>query len=248
MKSLEATQKHATIVAPFLFPVEEIMRAIPAYGDLIKKPIDWNIIKKRLDDGEYDDFTQVDGDIRLMVRNAQTFNPPTDPVYQYATTVLELWNDKIQNLPPKQEIRDVSEDPLADDFIEEGSDEEDANELQRLENQLTSIQAQIADIRSRRAQRRSRPKKSKKGGARKQSVSKLSPGPGSNGHAQPKKPRKSKDVSYRDDDDAESDDEGHITLAQKQELAEKMGNTDAETLNKAIIIIQQTTDLGSVSF
>lgn len=248
LKSFETTQKYSTIVAPFLYPVEEIMKAIHVYADLIKKPIDLNHIKKRLDDGEYDDFVQVDADIRLMIRNAQTFNPPTDPVYEYATALLNLWNEKIQNLPPKQDIRDVSEDPLADDYIEDGSDEEDVNELQRLENQLTTIQAQIADIRSRRAQRKSRPsKKSKKGGARKQSVSKMSPGLGSNGHAQPKKPRKSKDISYRDDDDADSDDEGAITLAQKQELAEKMGNTDADTLNKAILIIQQTTDLGSVS-
>lgn len=225
------------------------MAAIPVYADLIKKPIDLLKIKKRLEDGEYDDFQQADADIRSMVRNAQTFNPPTDPVYEFATALLQLWTEKIHNLPPKQELRDPSEDPLADDYIEEGSDEEDANQLYRLEEQLTTIQAQIADIRARRAQRKSRPAKKAKKAGRKQSISKGSPGLGSNGHGPVKKGRKSKDISYRDDDDADSDeDSGTITLAQKQELADKMGNTDAETLNKAILIIQQTTDLGSVSF
>jgi bromodomain-containing factor 1 len=78
-------------------------------------------------------------------------------------------------------------------------------------------------------------------------MSKMSPGPGSNGMA--KKPRKAKDVSYRDDDEAESEEEsnGQITMAQKQELASSMENVNPEVLQQVIQIIQQSTDLGSVS-
>jgi len=75
----------------------------------------------------------------------------------------------------------------------------------------------------------------------------MSPGPGSNGTV--KKPRKSKDISYRDEDDAESEEEpsGQITMAQKQELASSMENVEPDVLQQVIQIIQQSTDLGSVS-
>jgi bromodomain-containing factor 1 len=86
--------------------------------------------------------------------------------------------------------------------------------------------------------------------ARKQSVSKTSPGFNGNGHGgQVKKPRKSKEVSYRDDDEGEESEEEAttMTLTQKQELAEKIQVADGDTLTKAIQIIQQSTNLGAVS-
>ncbi|KAK1926264.1 putative Bromodomain transcription initiation factor [Papiliotrema laurentii] len=250
LKSIETAAKNYNTVTPFLYPVEEIIKAIPQYADVIRQPIDLLRIRSKLDEGEYEDVSQVDDDIRLMVRNAQVFNPREDPVHIAAAGYLELWNEKWRNLPPKQEARDLSEDPLADDFIEDESDEEDGRLLQKLEEQVTALQAQIADIRARRAQRRSRPPKkgkaAKGGAARKQSLTKASPGPGANGHA-PKKPRKSRDAGvYKEDEEMYSEEEtGQITLLQKQELAEKIGQCDPDTLGKAIQIIQQTTDLGS---
>lgn len=261
IKSLETTQKFYDTVSPFLYPVEDIIAAIPDYARLIKQPIDLLKIKARLEAGEYDDFQQVDADMRLMIRNAKTFNPPQEPVHQCAVQLASIWDEKIKSMPAKQEARDLSEDPLADDFIDDASDEEDggsldlrllseltsAEQITKLERQVASLQQQIAEIRTRRAARKSRPKKSKKPLQRKQSMPKTSPGFGTNGHA--KKPRKSRDVVYKDDDEAESEDDinGQITLAQKQELADKMGMADGETLQKAITIIQQTQDLGSVS-
>ena len=78
-------------------------------------------------------------------------------------------------------------------------------------------------------------------------MTQMSPGIGSNGMS--KKPRKSKDVSYRDEDDAESEEEpsGQINMAQKQELANSMANVEPDVLQQVIQIIQQSMDLGSVS-
>lgn len=258
---METTQKFYDTVSPFLYPVEDIIAAIPDYARLIKQPIDLLKIKARLEAGDYEDFQQVDADMRLMIRNAKTFNPPQEPVHQCAVQLASVWDEKLKSMPAKQEARDLSEDPLADDFIDDASDEEDgewlmrrlrveltsADQIAKLERQVATLQQQIADIRTRRAARKSRPKKSKKTQQRKQSLPKTSPGFGTNGHA--KKPRKSRDVVYKDDDEAESEDDinGQITLAQKQELADKMGMADGDTLQKAITIIQQTQDLGSVS-
>ena len=126
-----------------------------------------------------------------------------------------------------------------------------ATKLHKLEGQVADLQHQIADIKARQAKRRAaKGTKAKakpgKSAARKQSVSKVSPGVNGNGTS--KKPRKSKDFVYRDDEDMESEEESSsITLIQKQDLAEKIQVADGDTLSKAIAIIQQSTNLGGVS-
>jgi bromodomain-containing factor 1 len=124
IKSLETTQKYYDAVSPFLYPVEDIIKALPEYSTLIKHPIDLLRIKSKLEEGVYEDASQVDADMKLMVRNAMTFNAPHDVVHISAVRFGEIWEDKWKTLPPK-ETRDTSEDPLADDYIDEASDEED---------------------------------------------------------------------------------------------------------------------------
>ncbi|WWD22326.1 hypothetical protein CI109_106817 [Kwoniella shandongensis] len=255
LKSLEVNQKTTLIVEPFIYPVEDIIRAIPDYTIVIKQPIDLNQIKGKLTEGVYEDVAQLDDDIKLMLANAQKFNPPDHDVHRAAIQFLQLWGEKWKGLPPKQEVREESEDPLAEEYVEAGySSEEDNTTLRSLESKVSELNDQIAALRAkiakRRASRATKPKaKSAKSGSsqRKQSVSKHSPGINGNGHS--KKPKKVKEtaVSYQDDDeDMESDDEPTtMTLTQKQELAEKIQLADADTLQKAITIIQQTTNLGA---
>ena len=114
------------MVGPFLYPVEEIISALPHYPTIVKQPIDLLRIKARFEDGEYDDVAQVDADIKLMIKNALSFNQPGDNVHDAATQLKQVWEEKWRTLPPKQEARDTSEDPLAEDLIEaDESDDED---------------------------------------------------------------------------------------------------------------------------
>ena len=70
--------------------------------------------------------------------------------------------------------------------------------------------------------------------------------PGANGHA-PKKPRKSKETIYRDDEEGGSDGEVQsLTISQKEELAQKIGYADPVTLDKAVELIKKTTQLEGV--
>ncbi|WVW81512.1 hypothetical protein I302_103506 [Kwoniella bestiolae CBS 10118] len=258
VKSLETTQKFFPAAAPFLYPVEEIIKAIPDYTKVVKKPIDLLHIKDKLEQGVYDDVHQLDNDIRLMVNNALKFNPPGDAVNTAATQLLQIWNEKWQSLPPKQEIRDSSEDPMADNYEDEGyQSEDDSKQLKSLEAQVSNLNDQIAELRAKIAKgRANRPPKSAKSKPakassqqRKQSVAKHSPGVNGNGHAAPKKSKKTKEVvSYKDEDEdmeSEEDEPATITLTQKQELAEKITQADPHTLQEAITIIQQTTNLGA---
>jgi CHASE3 domain sensor protein len=68
-----------------------------------------------------------------------------------------------------------------------------------------------------------------------------------NGNGPKKAGRKS--AGFRDEEELESEEEnGVMTMTQKQELAEKIQLADENTLAKAVQIIQQTTNVGAVSY
>jgi bromodomain-containing factor 1 len=112
LKVLESTNKTYDMVLPFLYPVDQLMTMFPDYGSVIKRPIDLLIIKQRLMDGEYDDISQVDSDMKLMFSNALKYNAAQDPVAIAATQFQQLWAEKLRSVPPKYVSRDSSEDPI----------------------------------------------------------------------------------------------------------------------------------------
>lgn len=126
ISSFEKTQKYFDIVSPFLYPIDDVIAAIPEYRTIIKQPIDLLMVKARLEDGTYEEVGQVDRDIRLLVNNATTFNPPGDAVFIAANALLQLWEEKARTMPPKPQpeaIRAPSEDAVGEDMDE--SDDED---------------------------------------------------------------------------------------------------------------------------
>lgn len=62
-----------------------------------------------------------------------------------------------------------------------------------------------------------------------------------------KKVKKAKDVGVYPEDEEADEEDFVVSTAQKEELADKIQKTDGGTLQKAIEIIQQTTQLGAVS-
>ncbi|ODN97046.1 hypothetical protein I350_08025 [Cryptococcus amylolentus CBS 6273] len=256
IKSLEATTKYYAIVSHFLYPVEQLVAQLPDYATVIKRPIDLNHIKQKLTEGLYDDVQQVDEDMRLMASNAMKFNPVGHEVHTSATQLLQVWDEKWRSLPPKADTRESSEDVDYDDY----SSDEDTVQLRALEAQAASINSQISSLRSRinkrRASRGNKRANKPKGHSHKPSVSKHSPSL-NGGSSQNRKPSKKSGAAhgtYRDDleseDEDEEDDEeevgdGMLSHGQKQELAEKIGQAGAQTLQDVVEIIQQTTNLGS---
>lgn len=121
---MESSNKYYIAVSPFLYPVEKIIEEVPDYATVIKRPIDFNIIKNKLNENSYEDVNQVDEDMRLMVANAQKFNPPGHEVHTSATQLLQIWDEKWRTVPAKVETRDSSEDPMAEAFDDYSSDED----------------------------------------------------------------------------------------------------------------------------
>ncbi|BEI83743.1 hypothetical protein CcaverHIS002_0403470 [Cutaneotrichosporon cavernicola] len=244
---LEKTTKYYDIVSPFLYSVAEIIAAIPAYTQVIKKPIDLLMIKQRIEDNSYDDASQIDADMRQMCNNARTFNPPGDSVHNAANALLQMWSEKWRSLPPKQELREPSEEAVADESDSE-DDDKDVVRLREAKAERVQLDREIAELERKIANKPSKQRKQKvapkaKAPIRKYSTTtKASPGgPSANGVQ--KKARKPKpEVMYRDDD--ESDDEVQaITIQQQQELADKIQTADADILGQAVAIIQATTNI-----
>lgn len=124
LKGFEASSKTFDLVSPFLYDVNLLINGIPDYAQIIKKPIDLNIIKSRLEEGIYEEFSQVDDDVKLMVSNALAYNAPGDPVALAANQVKQLWSEKVKSLPPKPEVRDSSEDVAVASQYGDSEDEE----------------------------------------------------------------------------------------------------------------------------
>ncbi|CAK7227188.1 hypothetical protein SBRCBS47491_006484 [Sporothrix bragantina] len=112
-------------------------RVIPDYFDIIKEPTAFSTIRGRVQKRVYSDFTQFVRDVALICHNAQVYNRPSAPIFQYAVKLREVFKAKLQELvnkgsiQPKEaelpylgEIPDFSPSPPA----EEGDGDEDEDE------------------------------------------------------------------------------------------------------------------------
>lgn len=117
-------------------------------------------------------------------------------------------------------------------------------ERSALDREITELEQRIA----RKPQKQRKPK-APKAAPRPRKYSTSKPSPSSNANGVAKKPRKIKETMYREEDDDDSEDEIQtITIAQKQELAEKIQVAETEILGQAVQIIQSTTNISGVSF
>ncbi|CAK7262827.1 hypothetical protein SEPCBS57363_000242 [Sporothrix epigloea] len=114
-------------------------RTIPDYFDIIKEPTAFSTIRGRIQKRAYTSFSQFVRDVALICHNAQVYNRPSAPIFQYAVRLREVLKAKLQQLAddgsiqPKDtelpylgEIPDFSPSPLAED--EEGGEDEDEDD------------------------------------------------------------------------------------------------------------------------
>lgn len=57
------------------------------YHDIVKKPMDLGSIKRKLDNGQYNNPWEYVNDVWLMFDNAWLYNRKTSRVYKYCTKV-----------------------------------------------------------------------------------------------------------------------------------------------------------------
>ena len=74
-KKVLDTIKRNYNAGPFLEPVDPEALGIPTYLDIIKNPMDLGTVEKKLKENQYNEPSEFEEDVRLVWRNALTFNP-----------------------------------------------------------------------------------------------------------------------------------------------------------------------------
>lgn len=74
---------------PFTMPVDPTALCLPDYFDKITHPMDLGTIRSNLQRAAYSNGSAFVSDMRLVFRNATTYNPPGSDVHIMANTLLE---------------------------------------------------------------------------------------------------------------------------------------------------------------
>jgi hypothetical protein len=114
--------------SPFLKPVDPIALKCPDYLQIIKHPMDFGTIQKKLehkpDKGifrQYKDPADFVSDMRLVFDNCRSYNAPNHAVRKMGDTISEIWEKKwkLSGLQEKWEaerVRQAEEDRVGPTF------------------------------------------------------------------------------------------------------------------------------------
>ncbi|RPD81791.1 Bromodomain-containing protein [Lentinus tigrinus ALCF2SS1-7] len=109
------TLKKMKDAGPFLNPVDPVALGIPHYPSIIKRPMDFSTIERKLSasnpskpdlnpaNPRYHTAEQFVQDIRLIFSNCVTFNGPDHPVTHMGKRVEAVFDKQVKQMPPAEE-------------------------------------------------------------------------------------------------------------------------------------------------
>jgi bromodomain-containing factor 1 len=124
--------KGAELCWPFLQPVDPVAMGIPEYPTIVKRPMDLSTIKANLADGIYEDPIEVNQDVKLMLRNCNSFNPQGTAVWDAGRAVEAYWQGRWKAMPPPPAEPVESESEYEVDSADEGESLRGMSGLPRL--------------------------------------------------------------------------------------------------------------------
>lgn len=101
---------------PFNSPVDPVALNIPHYPSIIKNPMDFSTIDRKLASSNpakpdsnprnprYNNADEVVTDVRLIFSNCVTFNGPDHVVTAMGKRVEEVFDKQVKHLPPPLEV------------------------------------------------------------------------------------------------------------------------------------------------
>ncbi|KAL8984908.1 MAG: hypothetical protein Q9177_004582 [Variospora cf. flavescens] len=227
--------KFAALVAPFLTPVDPVALNIPDYLQIIKKPMDMGTVKEKLDKGQYENAKEFEMDMKLVFKNARTYNPPDHPVHIQAKQLDDYFDREMAQKRAWIEANSPVSGPhsaaSSDEEDEEDEDEGDGAEEDPDEDQLTKLQRSIALMSEQvkmLQQKKSPPAANKKGG---KGVKADKKGTKKGTSAQPVKQEKKAPAKH-------SKKEQYVTYEQKQDISNRINSLSEPKMAKALKIIR----------
>ncbi|KAK7940460.1 hypothetical protein WMY93_003786 [Mugilogobius chulae] len=183
------SKKHAAYAWPFYKPVDVDALGLHDYHDIIKHPMDLSTIKAKLENRQYRDPQEYAADVRLMFSNCYKYNPPDHEVVAMARKLQDVFEMRFAKMPDEPENKPLvsapatslhhpapvkpqpplthaasSSDSSSDSSSESESstddpEEERAQRLAELQEQLKAVHEQLAALSQPQA---SKPKKKEK--------------------------------------------------------------------------------------
>ncbi|XP_064311822.1 bromodomain testis-specific protein [Phalacrocorax carbo] len=89
---------------PFHQPVDAAALNLPDYYSIIKKPMDLNTIKKRLEHNYYTKAAECIEDFKTMFLNCYIYNKPGDDIVFMAQELEKVFMQKIAQMPPEERL------------------------------------------------------------------------------------------------------------------------------------------------
>ena len=99
---MKAVWKHP-FCWPFQKPVDAIKLNIPEYHKIIKHPMDFGTIKKRLDNSYYLSAKECIKDFNTVFTNCYVYNKAGDDIIVMAQTLEKLFLKKISSMPTEEQ-------------------------------------------------------------------------------------------------------------------------------------------------
>jgi len=97
---------------PFLEPVDPVKLNIMDYFDVVKTPMDLGTIQKNLEAGEYDSVDAFASDVRLVWKNAMTYNSADNGIHKWALQLSQMFDKKMNRLQKKRSAPTPKTKPL----------------------------------------------------------------------------------------------------------------------------------------
>jgi hypothetical protein len=91
--------KRNSSAEPFKMPVDPVALGIPTYFDIIKNPMDLSTIEKRLNTLVYNVADDFIADVRLMLNNCFTFNPPGHQIHIMGKNIEKSLENYLKKFP-----------------------------------------------------------------------------------------------------------------------------------------------------
>ncbi|XP_029440563.1 bromodomain-containing protein 2 isoform X2 [Rhinatrema bivittatum] len=161
------SKKHAAYAWPFYKPVDASALGLHDYHEIIKHPMDLSTVKRKMENREYHDAQEFAGDVRLMFSNCYKYNPPDHDVVAMARKLQDVFefryakmpDEPLDQCPPSattllptilskssSESSSETSSESTSDSESSDSEEERANRLAELQEQLRAVHEQLAAL------------------------------------------------------------------------------------------------------
>ncbi|KAJ4965512.1 hypothetical protein NE237_017361 [Protea cynaroides] len=138
---------------PFLEPVDVEGLGLHDYYEVIEKPMDFSTVKNKMEakDGTgYKNVREIYADVRLVFKNAMTYNDENDDVHVMAKTLLAKFEEKWLKLLPKvieEESQRKEEEAEAQSNMLLAQEVSHAKMARDISNELCEVDMQLEDLR-----------------------------------------------------------------------------------------------------